>query len=82
MKAPKTPWRCLRAQAMVPLWDMLNHVTGRCNVRLHHQEGSGDGGGALQMISTAAVPAGGVAPVLLDLPPPPSPPASPPSCLR
>lgn len=42
-------------QAMVPLWDMLNHVTGMCNVRLHHNEVAG----ALEMIATAAVPAGG-----------------------
>ncbi len=40
---------------MVPLWDMLNHVTGRCNVRLHHDEEAG----SLQMIATAAVGAGG-----------------------
>ncbi|EFJ47106.1 hypothetical protein VOLCADRAFT_105180 [Volvox carteri f. nagariensis] len=23
-------------QAMVPVWDLLNHITGRVNVRLHH----------------------------------------------
>ena len=35
-------------QAMVPLWDALNHVTGRCNVRLHHDEDDE----CLQMIAT------------------------------
>ncbi len=23
-------------QAMVPVWDALNHITGKVNVRLHH----------------------------------------------
>lgn len=40
-----TPWQL---QAMVPLWDALNHVTGRCNVRLHHDEDDE----SLQMIAT------------------------------
>lgn len=35
-------------QAMVPMWDALNHVTGRANIRLHHCERSG----SLQMIAT------------------------------
>jgi hypothetical protein len=38
----------LHRQAMVPLWDALNHVTGRCNVRLHHDEDDE----CLQMIAT------------------------------
>ena len=38
----------LHMQAMVPLWDALNHVTGRCNVRLHHDEEDE----CLQMIAT------------------------------
>ena len=38
-------------QAMVPMWDALNHVTGRANVRLHHCERSG----SLQMIATQAI---------------------------
>lgn len=33
---------------MVPMWDMLNHVTGKVNVRLHHCEDRG----VLQMIAT------------------------------
>ena len=41
-------------QAMVPLWDSLNHITGRCNVRLHHDEDAE----ALQMIATAPIPKG------------------------
>ncbi|KAF8073173.1 SETD6 [Scenedesmus sp. PABB004] len=40
--------------AMVPVWDLLNHVTGAANVRLHHDAERG----ALQMIATAAIPAG------------------------
>lgn len=32
----------------MPLWDALNHITGRCNVRLHHDEK----GECLQMIAT------------------------------
>ena len=36
---------------MVPLWDALNHVTGRANVRLHHCERSA----TLQMIATADI---------------------------
>ena len=38
-------------QAMVPMWDALNHVTGRANVRLHHCERSS----TLQMIATADI---------------------------
>lgn len=44
-------WWCMGLpvlQAMVPMWDALNHVTGRANVRLHHCERSG----SLQMIAT------------------------------
>ena len=25
-------------QALVPVWDALNHITGAKNVRLHHNE--------------------------------------------
>ena len=32
----------------MPMWDALNHVSGRANVRLHHCERSG----SLQMIAT------------------------------
>ena len=39
---------------MVPLWDLLNHVTGSCNVRLHHDAALG----CLQMIATRAIAAG------------------------
>ena len=38
----------------VPLWDALNHVTGRCNVRLHHSEKRA----VLQMILTQPVKQG------------------------
>lgn len=38
----------------VPVWDMLNHITGRCNVRLHHSSRKG----ALQMITTKSVEKG------------------------
>jgi len=41
-------------QAMVPMWDALNHVTGRANVRLHHCERSS----TLQMIATADISVG------------------------
>jgi hypothetical protein len=41
-------------QGMVPMWDLLNHVTGRCNVRLHHDAQQH----CLQMIATAPIPAG------------------------
>lgn len=27
-----------KLQGMVPFWDMLNHVTGQANVRLHHSQ--------------------------------------------
>ena len=40
-----------RFQAMVPVWDAVNHVTGQCNTRLHHCAESG----ALQMIATAHI---------------------------
>lgn len=43
-----------RYQALVPIWDAVNHVTGRCNTRLHHCAKTG----ALQMIAEAAVPSG------------------------
>ena len=36
------------------MWDALNHVTGRANVRLHHCERSS----ALQMIATADIAVG------------------------
>ena len=38
----------------VPLWDALNHVTGKCNVRLHHKEKRA----VLQMIVTQPVKQG------------------------
>lgn len=38
---------------MVPFWDMLNHVTGAVNVRLHHDAKRG----ALQMIATTRISA-------------------------
>ena len=41
-------------QAMVPLWDALNHITGAANVRLHHCARTG----ALQMIATRRIQAG------------------------
>ena len=43
-----------RFQAMVPVWDAVNHVTGHCNTRLHHCAESG----ALQMIATAHIAKG------------------------
>lgn len=38
----------------VPLWDMLNHITGECNVRLHHSSKQQ----ALQMITTQFIKQG------------------------
>lgn len=38
----------------VPVWDMLNHITGQCNVRLHHNSRKG----ALQMITACAIAKG------------------------
>ena len=38
----------------MPLWDALNHVTGRANVRLHHCEAAG----ALQMIASRPIARG------------------------
>lgn len=35
----------------VPVWDMLNHITGQCNIRLHHSSKRG----ALQMITIKPV---------------------------
>ena len=43
-----------RYQALVPIWDAVNHVTGCCNTRLHHCAKTG----ALQMIAAAPVPRG------------------------
>lgn len=40
--------------AMVPFWDMLNHVTGRANVRLNHDADKN----VLQMIATARIAKG------------------------
>lgn len=37
--------------AMVPMWDMLNHVTGQSNVRLHHCAEQR----VLQMIATKVI---------------------------
>ena len=42
---------CYRYQALVPAWDAVNHVTGRCNTRLRHCAKTG----ALQMIATAPI---------------------------
>jgi len=39
---------------MVPLWDSLNHITGACNVRLHHEEDAE----ALQMIAMRKIAKG------------------------
>ena len=36
------------------MWDMLNHVTGKCNVRLHHSAKRG----TLQMIATTSIKLG------------------------
>lgn len=44
----------LSMQAMVPLWDLLNHVTGKANVRLNHDAKRG----CLQMLTTQAVAKG------------------------
>ncbi len=41
-------------QGLVPMWDMLNHVTGMVNVRLNHDGSKG----LLQMIATQDIPAG------------------------
>ncbi|KAF5826732.1 hypothetical protein DUNSADRAFT_2218 [Dunaliella salina] len=49
---PLTP-----SQAMVPFWDALNHITGKANIRLSHQEKRGRGG-VLQMIATRDIAAG------------------------
>ncbi|BDA47006.1 probable N-lysine methyltransferase setd6 at N-terminal half [Coccomyxa sp. Obi] len=43
-----------RYQAMVPMWDALNHITGHANVRLHHCSKKG----ALQMIATRRIAKG------------------------
>lgn len=43
-----------RFQALVPLWDSLNHVSGQRNVRLHHDEEKGE----LQMIATKSIAVG------------------------
>jgi len=51
---------CVRHQSVlfsslqVPVWDMLNHVTGKCNVRLHHSAKRG----TLQMIATKSIKLG------------------------
>lgn len=39
---------------MVPVWDLLNHVTNESNVRLHHDATQG----CLQMIATQAIASG------------------------
>jgi SET domain-containing protein 6 len=44
-----------RYQALVPVWDALNHVSGRVNVRLAHDKG---GGGVLRMVATRAIAPG------------------------
>ncbi|GLC35928.1 hypothetical protein PLESTB_000520300 [Pleodorina starrii] len=41
-------------QAMVPVWDLLNHITGRVNVRLYHCAKRH----LLQMIATRDIPRG------------------------
>ena len=38
----------------MPPWDLLNHVTGQANVRLHHDADAA----CLQMIATEHIPAG------------------------
>ncbi len=43
-----------RFQAMVPMWDALNHITGHANVRLHHCARKG----ALRMIATCLITKG------------------------
>ncbi|MEW5309690.1 MAG: hypothetical protein WDW38_001556 [Sanguina aurantia] len=45
-------------QAMIPYFDALNHVTGMCNVRKHHDEGKKRKSGVLQLIATQAIPKG------------------------
>lgn len=39
---------------LVPVWDLLNHVTGSSNVRLHHDKRRS----VLQMIATTDIPPG------------------------
>ena len=49
--------QCLSADiclVQVPLWDMLNHVTGKCNVRLHHSQKRG----VFQMFATQPIKQG------------------------
>eukprot|EP00879_Flechtneria_rotunda_P024936 GHRR01026463.1.p1 GENE.GHRR01026463.1~~GHRR01026463.1.p1 ORF type:complete len:411 (+),score=150.34 GHRR01026463.1:832-2064(+) len=41
-------------QGMVPVWDLLNHITGKVNARLHHDADRG----VLQMIATEGIPKG------------------------
>eukprot|EP00775_Hariotina_reticulata_P011088 gene11088-11243_t len=41
-------------QGMVPVWDLLNHITGKVNVKLHHEPQRG----VLQMIATQDIPKG------------------------
>ncbi|PNH08982.1 N-lysine methyltransferase setd6 [Tetrabaena socialis] len=45
---------CSIAEAMVPVWDLLNHITGEVNVRLHHCPKRH----VLQMIATRDIAAG------------------------
>ncbi|MEW5303238.1 MAG: hypothetical protein WDW36_005946 [Sanguina aurantia] len=54
-------------QAMIPYFDALNHVTGMCNVRKHHEEGKKRKGGVLQLIATKAIPKGKLACGVLQL---------------
>lgn len=43
-----------KVHAIVPVWDALDHVTGRANVRLRHDATAG----ALQMVATRDICAG------------------------
>jgi SET domain-containing protein 6 len=45
----------LRAGRRAQAWDALNHVSGRANVRLHHDHDKG----VLQMVATADIAKGG-----------------------
>jgi hypothetical protein len=49
---------------MVPMWDALNHITGKANVCLHHSLRRG----ALQMIATRDIKEGQQVPWLLARP--------------
>ena len=55
-------------QAMVPVWDLLNHITGKVNVKLHHDpekgvlqvgKGGGEWGRGIGWVKRGRVVAGG-----------------------